>query len=130
MVSIGLVSGPQSSGLEEYLRRLMPLFERQRAVRSGYGLVNVVFHSPLALRPADHSGLATGAFSRRDKKIVVAVAVPLEVVRSTPQELAQYVRSSLHAAVDHGLAAMATRGVNLHDEAFHEFVDFALAAGR
>ena len=123
MISVGLVSGPESSALEVQCRRIMKRFEKARVGKSEAGLVNVVFHSPLALIRADHEGLAIGAFSRQSKKVVVAVSVPEGLIASSDGELARYLQESLHQAADHGIEYMKSRHVKVGMESVHAFID-------
>ncbi len=123
MISIGLVCGPRSSNLEEQCSSVMELFERERTGKSDDGLVNVVFHSPLSLKKADHEGMIIGAFSRKDKKVLVAIAVPQAVIEYNESETLKYINESLHEAADHGLSFMASKEMHLNAEAFHRFID-------
>lgn len=104
----------------------MKIFEEKRIGKSDNGLVNIVFHSPLALKKADHEGLAFGAFSRQGKKIVVAVAVPMAVVELSEPEIVRYLHATIREAADNGVMEMSSRGVKVSLDGIRTFIEWAL----
>ncbi len=123
MISIGLVSGPVSSVFEEQCRIVLTLFESKRNAVESEALVNVVFHSPLCLKKADHEGMAVGAFSKPKKKILVAIAVPMNVTTFENHTVVDYIHKTLHDAADVGIDHLERNKIGVKRESFHEFID-------
>lgn len=101
MISIGSVyRGPELEGsaINETLRRAVKALRELRGqlVLGKTPLVNVVFVVPGSLGETDFSGLRFGDFSKKDKAVVVQVAVPPAEISNT--NVGPFIIKSLHAA--------------------------------
>ncbi|MFF3290684.1 hypothetical protein [Streptomyces sp. NPDC003023] len=71
--------------------------------------VDVVFHIPGPLMAPDYEGVRSGSLSRRERLIMVQVAVPDEVCDEGPEGVAAHLAARLVEAVDLAVATVAKR---------------------
>ncbi|WP_442511741.1 hypothetical protein SH528x_003454 [Novipirellula sp. SH528] len=123
VISLGLVSGPDSSVLETRCRVFLREFERERKTVNDVFLLNIVFHSPLSLKKPDFTGFTTGAFSRTKQTLLIAIAVPDSVPTFSLERVNEYIVTQLHDAVDFGASDLAKRSVAFNPAVYHAFID-------
>lgn len=100
----------------------MSAFERERRAFVGCPLVNVVFHSPLALKGVDFDGMTVANFSKKDAKVLVAIAVPFEVAKlGDDASVKKYIVESLHGALEIGAAHLRSKEVAVNPDALFAF---------
>ncbi len=87
--------------------------------------VNVVYHVPGSIvRTLDYEGLRTGIFSRKQKLLMVQVAVPIAVANSNDvEELAGFFVWSLHEANSIASDYFKKKGIKYSEGKFSAMVD-------
>jgi hypothetical protein len=123
MISIGLVSGPHCSIFEERVRIFLEVFAENRKGLESVFFFNIVFHSPLSLKKADHEGMITGAFSRKKWGLLVAIAVPENIPSLNDRQVDNYIIEQLHKATDFGLNEAAKKNIHMNPVVYHAFID-------
>lgn len=110
VLSVGVVlGGPTRSLWEAPLERLMSrVSELRQGVESSLN-VNVVFQVPGSVLAPDFQGVRTGRYSRRNRHLMVQVALPSAV----PDDPDGYLRTTLLAAVDEADTWCTKRHMNV-----------------
>jgi hypothetical protein len=71
------------------------------------GSLDIVFHVHGSLLAPEHSGVRTGRFSKKERMLMLQIAVPKEVVEKDEADIEQFLLASLKEAVD--MAALVFR---------------------
>lgn len=92
-----VLGGPEVEGsrIDRAITKVIRL--RGLGQEGAYGSLDVVFHVPGSFVKPDYQGLRTAKFSRKDRKLMVQVSVPGEMVTSEDAE--SFVVQSLRDAV-------------------------------
>lgn len=104
-LSIGSVVGGMNAGAmswREEIGMLMRLVRDRREFLTTPVNVNAVYHVPGNVRPQlEFQGVRTGAYSKREKQLVVQVALPPEVADDPQVTLLACLREAIGAAEDY-----------------------------
>jgi len=130
MLSIGAVhGGPETAGLliGKFEKRLMCMVSEMRGdfKFGSAAALNVVFHIPGSiLRNLDYEGLRDGTFSRKEKFLMIQVAVPKEIVESCDkEEIFRFLFDSLREANRIGALYFKKKKVEYSQPKFLGLVD-------
>ena len=82
MISVGaVIGGPECAFMDMHVRSLMRFTkERRLADDSVNAEVNIVFHLPGSLTRPDYIGLRTARFSKKERVLMIQVAVEDEFI--------------------------------------------------
>lgn len=111
--AIGMVTGgtyPSEANVEEYLRLVLRYSARLWGERTWQCLVNVVFHVPGVHVEPDFTGIRSGRFSRKDRIVMMQVAVPSSF--SSEAALHEFVFDSLADAGRRALRFFSEEGLD------------------
>ncbi len=64
-----------------------------------FGSLDVVFHVPGSIGAPEHTGIRTGRFSKRERMLMLQIAVPREVLTKEEPEIEEFVMASLNEVV-------------------------------
>ena len=116
MIGIGVDSGGpelRNSAVKSVLMKAMQTAARARDPSYDDGTeawINPIFIVPGSLHVPDFEGLKTGHFSRREKGLVIQVAVPKAVAEGVGVE--QFVVRSLRDCVQLAAATFSSKGIS------------------
>jgi hypothetical protein len=91
--------GPEVRGstVDRVLGRISALVEAGE--EDTFGSLNIVFHVHGSLLSPEHVGVRTGRFSKRERILMLQIALPKDVVERDEDEIRRFVLTSLDEAV-------------------------------
>lgn len=100
ILSIGAVAGGASASRawENAIKRAAQRVIRLREGRSSPLAVNVVYQIPGEVMTPDFEGVRTGQFSRKDRRLLVQVALPHEPAHDADQEVVDRLSEAIELA--------------------------------
>ena len=131
LLSIGMITGgPEPTPIDETIRRIATLLAEIQTTTAGLfqrseGELNVVFHLPGRLIRPSFRGLRTAKVSRKQKTLMVQVAVPDSIVDSRDEE---FVAQSLKDAVRLTVPVFARTAIPFVEEEFVRVIVRAMQA--
>jgi len=130
MLSIGVVEGgPEVSATctGKLVSKLMRIASEERGdfTVGSWAAVNLVFHIPGSmLQDLDYEGLRDGAFSRKQKLLMIQVAVPGTIaVTQDEEQVCEFLLDSLLKANDLAAKYFKKKGIEYSQPKFLGLVD-------
>lgn len=122
MISIGMITGPDATNFDEHCKIVMRGCERERKEKDVDYFVNVVYHTATALIEPEFEGLLTAKVSKKQKKTIIAVAVPAAISNAGNDEIQQFMRTSVTDAAELGRKRLLSKGVRIEKDKLHEMI--------
>jgi len=125
MISIGMVlGGPEHVGFDREVRKLMK-FCRENRERGFIGSeINVVYHVPGAVVKPDYVGVRTGTFSRKERCLMVQIAVAEEFAAlDDTDQIRRYIFETADEAIGLGKTELERKGVHYDIETDRALLD-------
>ncbi len=129
----GVLGGPETrtSPVLLALRKASQAAAKYEEEASSGGSVDLVFHIPGSIVRLDYSGLRTGRFSRKERMLMVQVAVPKEMVFAENPDGFVYsaMREAIHIAAPRFQKAKIAFSVEQHLALVDAIVKDCIGAG-
>jgi hypothetical protein len=101
--------GPELTGskIDQTIAKFMKLRGAERDVGQ-FGSLDVVLHVPGSVFSPEPFGVRTSRFSKKERTLMLQIAVPPEVVEKDDHQIEAYLLSALREAVRKGYACLST----------------------
>lgn len=129
MISIGAVhGGPEQLAFYKELGDFMRFCKENRARGFQDAMINIVYHVPGTLLRPDYEGVRTGKFSKRERCLMVQVAVEEEFAAlDDSKKIRQYIFETADEAIGIGKSGLERKGLVYEIETDRALLDEWLA---
>ena len=129
MISIGVVhGGPEQLPLYKELGNFMRFCKENRTRGFQEAMINIVYHVPGTLLKPDYVGMRTGKFSKKERCLMVQVAVEEEFAAlDDAKKIRQYIFETADEAIGIGKSFLERKGLDYEIEADRALLDEWLA---
>lgn len=88
-----------------------------------FGSLDVVFHVPGSILDPEHSGIRTGRFSKKERMLMLQIAVPREILEQEEPEIQAFLLASLREAVRMATPVFQRAKIPYSEEEYFSLLD-------
>lgn len=131
MISVGMVlGGPEHVAFDQEVRSFMRFCRENRERGFADSEINIVYHVPGSLGKPDYVGVRTGKFSRKERCLMVQIAVEEEFAAlDDTKKIRQYIFETADEALGIGKSGLERKGLDYEIETDRALLDEWLAEG-